>query len=120
MPVSNKFLANSFAKFYVRREPSSRRTLVRSGCNFFPRTNFLVNRSPVRGGVRANSGLASYAPVSACARFHLLRSDRLVNPGFHDSRFGYQCAARSDYNNILVVSVKVKINLNFVLIFLHN
>ena len=61
MPVSKKFLANSFAKFYVRREPSSRRTssrrtLVRSGCNFFPRTNFLANRSPVSGGVRANSG----------------------------------------------------------------
>ena len=37
MPVSKKFLANAFAKFYVRREPSSRRTrsrrtLVRSGC----------------------------------------------------------------------------------------
>ena len=60
MPVSEKFLANLFAKFYVRREPSSRRTrsrrtLVRSGCNFFPRTNFLANRSPVRGGLRANS-----------------------------------------------------------------
>ena len=37
MPVSKKFLANSFAKFYVRHEPSSRRTrlrrtLIRSGC----------------------------------------------------------------------------------------
>ena len=64
--------------------------------------------------------LASYAPVSACARFHLLRSDRLVNPGFHDSRFGYQCAARSYYNNIPVVRVKLKINLYFMLIFLHN
>ena len=37
MPVSKKFLANAFAKFYVRREHSSRRTrsrrtLVKSGC----------------------------------------------------------------------------------------
>ena len=67
MPISKKCLANSFAKFYVRRElgsrrTCSRRTLVRSGCNFFPRTNFLANRSPVRGGVRANSGEPGRTP----------------------------------------------------------
>ena len=69
MPVSKKLLANAFAKFYVRREPSSRRTrsrrtLVRSGCNFFPRTYFLANRSPVRGGVRANSGELGRTPAN--------------------------------------------------------
>ena len=69
MPVSKKLLANAFAKFYVRRELSSRRTrsrrtLVRGGCNFFPRTNFLANRSPVRGGVRANPGELRSPPNS--------------------------------------------------------
>ena len=69
MPISKKFLANSIAKFYVRRElgsrrTRSRRTLVKSGCNFFPRTNFLANRSPVRGGVRANSGEPGRNPAN--------------------------------------------------------
>ena len=73
MPISKKCMANSFAKFYVRRElgsrrTRSRRTLVRSGCNFFPRTNFLANRSPVRGGVRANSGEPGRTPPNSGER----------------------------------------------------
>ena len=31
---------------------------------FLPRTNFLANRSPVRGGVRANSGELRRTPVN--------------------------------------------------------
>ena len=66
MPISKKFLANSFAKFYVRREPSSRRTrsrrtLVRSGCissaNEFSGEPFASSRRSTGelGRTRANS-----------------------------------------------------------------
>ena len=59
----------SFAANHVRGEPRSRRTkfaanvtLVRGSRDFFPRTNFLANRSPVRGGVRANPGELGRTP----------------------------------------------------------
>ena len=58
--IFKKFLANAFANLDVRGEP--RRTLVRGGRDFFPRTNFLANRSPVRGGVRANPGELGRTP----------------------------------------------------------
>ena len=43
-----------------------------------------------------------------------------MNPGIDDGRFGHYCCARSDYNNILVVSVKLNFSMYFVLKILHN
>ena len=100
MPVSKKFLANSFAKFYVRREPSSRRTssrrtLVRSGCNFFPRTNFLANRSPVRGGVRANSGEPGRTPPNS------------------GERSAYSCERSPEFGGVSVLANRWRIRAEF-------
>ena len=58
----------SFAANHVRGEPRSRRTLVRGGWDFFRRTNFLANCSPVRGGVRANSGEPERTPPNSGER----------------------------------------------------
>ena len=49
-------------------EPRSQRTLVRGGWDFIPRTNFLANCSPVRGGVRANSGELERTPPNSGER----------------------------------------------------
>ena len=100
MPVSKKFLANSFAKFYVRREPSSRRTssrrtLVRSGCNFFPRTNFLANRSPVRGGVRANPGEPGRTPPNS------------------GERSAYSCERSPEFGGVSVLANRWRIRAEF-------